>query len=221
MATVPPLGIPVHLIQQYYIPSDETRCAEVKKCLSQNISNPEISKIHLLNERDYAPNDLQASDKIIQTVLGKRLTYEDVFRYASSITERCFLLVSNSDIYFDSSLAEVQRMDFMDGKACQALLRWECSTRRLFGPRPDSQDVWVFEYSPGLPVVPHKYMKYFDFELGRPGCDNKVAYALDLMRMRVFNEPNRIRTWHLHSNPRRQYGLPPVRPPYATIEPQL
>ena len=41
---------------------------------------------------------------------------------------------------------------------------------KLFGPRPDSQDVWILHSN----WVPHKKIrnKHFKITLGMPGCDN-------------------------------------------------
>lgn len=212
--------LPVHLIQQYYIPDDTTRQEEVSQCLRVNLENDSIHKIHMLTEGASYP-ELMASRKIVHKNIGKRLTYLDAFQYINTFSEECLVIISNADICFDSSLVCLQTMDFMEGKACQALLRWEYATKVLFGPRPDSQDSWIFHHRPGNPIIPDRYIQYLNFELGRPGCDNKLIWCLQLMSFHIFNEPKRIQSWHVHRSPIRNYNMSVVKGPYGLVEPLL
>ena len=70
------------LIQQYYIDGNAQRHAENKKCLFYNSHNDAITKIILLNERIYSDEELGVkSNKIVQVVTGRRLTYKDAMEY--------------------------------------------------------------------------------------------------------------------------------------------
>uniref|UniRef100_A0A6C0KA83 Exostosin GT47 domain-containing protein n=1 Tax=viral metagenome TaxID=1070528 RepID=A0A6C0KA83_9ZZZZ len=208
--------LPVHLIQQHYVPSDPQRAAEVNHCLRVNCENERLDRIHLLNET----TETFESEKVLAKNVGARLTYRMAFEYIDSLETECFVALANSDIHFDETLGSLGEMD-LRGSRCQALLRWELWDRTLFGPRPDSQDTWIFRHTPGERVVPEKYLAYFDFEMGRPGCDNKLIFLLHLVGFEIFNEPRRIRTWHCHAETKRAYSLEPVKPPYGLVEPQL
>ena len=66
----------IHLFTQFFIPSTVHRMNELKQCLNRNVNNPEIYQIHLLSERIYSSHELGiSSNKIIQTFIGKRLTF--------------------------------------------------------------------------------------------------------------------------------------------------
>ena len=72
----------VHIFTQFFIPSNKHRHDELKKCLKLNALNRDVYQIHLLVEKQYSIAELgTSSDKIIQTVIGKRLTFQEVFIY--------------------------------------------------------------------------------------------------------------------------------------------
>jgi len=88
------------------------RNAEIKYCLYRNYMNPHITKIHLLNERIYTDTELcdgrvdgqSGGSKIFQTSIGKRLTFEDVFKYIRENHISGYCVLTNADIFLDNSL---------------------------------------------------------------------------------------------------------------------
>jgi hypothetical protein len=95
---------PIFLFYQFFIHPNEDRYNEIKYCLLKNVQNEFVDKIYLLNERIYSDKELGvSSDKIIQIVIHKRLTYYDAFHFISKhIHGFCCLL--NADIWFDFTL---------------------------------------------------------------------------------------------------------------------
>jgi hypothetical protein len=205
------------LIAQYYIDSNPVRAKEIKHCLHQNVDL--FDKIILLNEREYSPEEmgfLHANPKIVQSFVGRRMRYEDAFNYARSLDTPAYIVIANSDIFFDNTLVNIRNSDLSEHKKCMAQLRIEYSPDRppqLFGPRYDSQDAWIF-HTNHLPPFP------INVGLGVPGCDNKLAYLLHCGGFDVINHPDAVRTFHYHTSQVRRYTAKDVIPdPYACIIP--
>jgi hypothetical protein len=104
-----------------------------------------------------------------------------------------------------------------------ALLRYEYNpstapkNAMLFGPRYDSQDAWIFHTNN---TVSPENEKLFSFQLGKPGCDNKIVYLMHLLNFEVVNDPLCIRTYHYHTSQVRRYSAADALPmPLAGIIP--
>jgi hypothetical protein len=221
------------------------RNAEIKQCLYRNYMNPHITKIHLLNERIYTDAELcdrrvdgqSGGSKIVQTSIGKRLTFKDVFKYIRENHIAGYCVLTNADIFFDNSLRKILYSSISTTPQMFALLRYEYRGETdllqcpIFGPRFDSQDTWIIHYSKntegeggvGKGVtsrIKEIHEKAFDFEFGRPGCDNKFAYLANVLGYEVINDPRFIRTYHYHTNQSRNYTRNDViGQPYTLISP--
>ena len=201
----------VHLFTQFFIPPNQYRHAELKQCLKHNAINSNVHTIHLLVERKYSVNELgTSSKKIVQIVIGKRLTFQDVLVYIRVHQIRGYLVLLNSDICFaDSALPNIRRSELHLKKQCMAILRYEYNSDDpkssvIFGPRFDSQDTWVFHSNNLIsPSAEH----VFNFEFGRPGCDNKLVYLLAILGYEVINDPQCIQTYHIHTSKQRSYSM--------------
>ena len=187
----------IYLFTQFYIPKEDKRIKEVNDTLKNNLGNTHIKKIVLLNERIYTPEELGIAcdksnnlDKIEQIVIKDRLTYNFFFQYAS--TFKGYLILANSDIYFDKTLKNIYKTTLTTTKSCYTQLRFE-SNKKLFGPRSDSQDAWLFHSN----YFPEPHMM-FHFQLGQPGCDNKITFWLQQLKYTLYNEPFRIKIYHMH-----------------------
>ena len=97
----------IHLIVQYYRAPEPARQEEIDACLRNNLDNALISQVHLLTEKEFDLTSFPHRDKIVQTVIGGRLTYEHAFRYAKEADPdgRDIWVLANADIWFDESLA--------------------------------------------------------------------------------------------------------------------
>jgi hypothetical protein len=215
-------GDSINLFIQFYIDSNPGRQKEIVKCLKYNLLNDEINKIYLLNERIYTIEELQLTNeeqlvnkKIVQVNMGVRLTYAYFFRYireqSSVITETGekalsgYCILANSDIFMDTSIKKLRYTDIHLHKKMFALLRYDYVNKKakLFGPRMDSQDTWIFHTNF---LVSEREEKMFKFGLGKPGCDNKIIYLMNVLGYEVINDPEYVRTYHLHTSNVRNYN---------------
>ena len=206
------------LIQQYYQSAQGRRRREINTCLEKNLASPYIDRVLLLNEEYY--KDLPDHPKLTSLVLGKRLTYKTALEAARDhVPAGDFVIISNSDIWFNDTLASLWRIPLKAQSLFLALLRWEDTASgapHLFGPRADSQDTWILARD-ALPAS----LTDLDYPFGQSGCDN--AIALDMMRkkMLVVNPAYTIKTMHLHRSNVRTYDPKNIlyRPHYLHLEP--
>jgi len=241
--TPPPEHIDIHLFCQFFINTDESRQAEIVSCLVKNAANPYITHIHLLNERIYTVAEMGVnSPKIIQyDNCGERMTFKHIIDYVHDIGILGYFILANSDIIFDDTLinlplSTIHECDFTRARGLEwkgerngrgvprkemfSLLRYEYDTvdmqkSALFGPRFDSQDTWIFHSNN---FIDSSQSKIFDIEFGRPGCDNKLIYLMNILGFTIINDPQFIKTYHLHTiiarNHIKKDTLPP---PYGIV----
>ena len=214
----------INIFAQFFIHPNQNRYKEIKTCLKKNALNKSISKIYLLNERIYTKEELGvSSNKIVQVNIKTRLTYADVFKYINDNSIMGYNIFMNSDIFLDNTINNLQKTDIHLNKKMYALLRYECinldryEESKIFGPRADSQDTWIIHSNFN---VKNNECKIFDFEFGKPGCDNKLIYLMKTLGYGVINEPDFIKTYHLHNTPIRKYTQKDaIGEPYGQIIP--
>lgn len=209
----------IYLIQQYFIPDKTKRIREIRSTLKQNIDCKHIDKIILLNEQIYS--DVPDIDKIQQVVIGKRLTYMDVFKYAKqNLPSNSFVVFSNSDIYLDETINNLYNIDME--KKFLSLLRYDTTSDgeppKLFGPRPDSQDTWIFK-NDSIDFEPTQ--EDFGFHFGIPGCDNAINISMFKKRFLVANPALTIKTYHNQESQIRTYNRSDVidKPMFLYVSP--
>lgn len=220
---------PIHVFCQFFLPKTADRVVEIQKCLRFNIENPCIAKVYLLNERIYTEEEMGIVDssakdksKIVQSNHGRRLKFSDVFAYIDAQAIKGYNVIVNSDIFLDKSIEKLQKSDLHKEKKMIALLRYEYDPTnivksKIFGPRHDSQDTWILHSN--FNIRP-EHRKVFDFEFGKPGCDNKITYLMTILGYEVVNDPTFIKTYHVHSNQTREYTIMDrVSEPFALIVP--
>jgi hypothetical protein len=200
----------VWVFTQFFKHNDAKRFKEIKQCLIKNCACPHIDKIVLINEKDYT-NDFSSipgSKKIEQFVSGRRLTYADFLQYVYDMVPRnVFTVLCNADIYFGDSLLDLHKIN-MDDKML-GLLRWDVGSdgledeAKIFGPRADSQDTWIF-LSDSIKSRKWDYNK-FNFQLGQAGCDNAFAGHILRQKFVISNPSVSFKTFHLHNTNIRNY----------------
>ncbi len=221
---MPPVKDHIIVITQFYIDTSVYRYDEIKYCLLQNIKNPQISAVVLLNEREYTPIELGLNEKqmrkVIQIVIGTRLYFRDAFTYIREQRYSGYFIIANSDIFFDTSLVKLRYSDLSTSRKMMAQLRFEFkpgNTEQIFGPRYDSQDSWIFHTNN---EVSDEFLRGLNFTLGKPACDNKFAYLLTLDNFEIVNDPKCIKTLHYHTSQIRNYTPADVIPqPWCCIIP--
>lgn len=217
----------INLFQQFYINNIYERQNEIRKTLLYNCNNNSINNIYLLNERIYNDEELGVkSDKIKQIVINKRMTYQDVFTFVNNNNIDGYIIISNSDIFFDKTINNIQKCEVIKDKKVYCLNRFNFNSNHLSGldldlsGRPDCQDVWIY-HSKFNNILFNKDI--FDITLGIPGCDNKIIYLFKLLGFNCYNEPEIIKSYHFHKIITRNYDENTKRPnyPYYAIFPVL
>ncbi len=230
--------VPIYLFTQYFIENkSKERRKELQSCLRQNFMNPLITRIYLMNEREYTLAEMGFAEeertavtaKIQQHILGRRLNFADPLdlfekervilleETSASASGGCYIIMANADIYFAPNL---QRLFFtqelMENRSALALLRMDVPAdpnkdRPSLSPQSDCQDTWVF-HSNHLPTK--KALDEFRaVEFGKPGCDKKIAYSMFMDGYTVINDPITITTFHLHLSEVRNYSVADALPP--------
>ncbi len=214
----------INIFCQYFIHPNKERHEEIVKCLKMNVNNEYITQIYLLNERIYTEEELDiSSNKIIQINIGHRLQFKDVFEYINSNNITGYNVIINSDIFFTSDIKNLFKTDIHINKKMYALLRYEydeidIEKSQLFGHRGDSQDTWIIHSNFNIGT---KENKMFNFEFGKPGCDNKLIYLMFLLGYEVLNDPEFIKSYHIHKSNIRNYNVTQtISPPYEIIMPK-
>lgn len=206
----------VNLFVAVYTESHKGRKNELDFCLNKNISNHSIDRVYILLEP--GAEHVNTSEKEIIINTDTRVTYKYFFQIINSVTERDDInIIVNSDIFFESVDIEKIKVSLTHGK-CFALARHEVdlSFGTYFVDRSDSQDSWCF-------CGPVRYDQFeCDFQLGKPGCDNRIAHELKNAGYDISNPSKNIRSFHLHTTQVRTYERTPehvVPPPYLRLEP--
>ena len=211
----------IHIISQFFIPDNSLRYQEIQYCLVKHVEHPDVDCIHLLVERLYSDQELGvASNKIKQIDIGQRMTFEDVFVYIRKNKIRGYIAFMNSDMYFaKGALQRIRTSNMHNQKEMCALLRYESSKNgaSIFGPRYDSQDVWIIHSNS---TVPQQCEKAFRFPFGKPGCDNKLVYLMKILGYTIVNDPKAVQTFHVHSDNQRSYtASDALLPPWGMVIP--
>jgi len=188
-----------NLFINYFDHDNQDRKKEIEYCLEMNKKNKLIDNIIIVNR-------------------GERSTYGDFFRAMISYNKDVNI-IANADIYFDDTIKLAEKIKKMN---CFALTRWEnhngtvmSFNQRHGRPSPPqwSQDAWIFRGSVVRPesfdsviaVNSSRQSVEIPFQLGIPGCDNKIAAVLREKGYNVTNPSLSIRAIHLHKNSSRSY----------------
>lgn len=194
-------GEHIYLVYQYFIPKTKERLEEMQYCMKKNLQNSAFKKIFLLNERKYTREELGLKqytqniidERIEQVIVGNRLKFNNIYEFVDKKKLLGFVVVINSDIFFDDTIRILNKTDTHLHKSLISLLRYEyrkymidIGDARLFGPRGDSQDTWIFHSDYNI-KKPHR--KAFNFYFGQPGCDNKLLYLYKTLGYKIYNDP--------------------------------
>jgi predicted O-methyltransferase YrrM len=214
-ARTPKFAVPL-VVTSYVVP--EARAAELNECLLLNVANPFVEAVHVLVENPSEEYDLalaggplacmratMSHPKIRRVPFGRRVTYKDIFEYASSAFAGRAVMVSNADIWFDTTLGRLDGVD-LEG-------RFLCMSRDdMAHMGANSQDTWMFK-------APLRQFPC-DWFLGPRGSENKVAYEAARARLEVFNPSLDVRTHHKHAtNYRVGATLEQMPGPYLYVSP--
>ncbi len=215
---------PIYLIYQYFVHREASRNKELQDCLRKNVENPHITKIYLLNEKIYDKKELGIdSSKIEQRNIVSRIKFKDVFNFVEKESLKGYIVTCNADIFLDKTIDNLRKSTMSTKKQLLAQLRFNYTNKqlgkcKLFGPRADSQDAWIWHSN----FNPKKEEKLFNIMFGKPGCDNKLIYLFNLIGFDVINQPYFVKTYHIQKGNKRDYdGIQPLPGPYMMKSPYI
>ncbi len=189
------------LLTTYFNPKTEDRLNEFKTCFEMNIANNFIDKIIVFAESDSnaIPSFLK-HDKVNVVSFEGRPKYSDFFKYAADNLEHGkTIIIANTDIYFDETIALASRVNFSNILACVS--RWNIDkdgSKNLQGCG-DSHDVWIFKNPISFPGS--------DIFLGISGCDTLLAIRASANGYTLINPSLSIIANHLHFSVERNNNL--------------
>ena len=165
-----------------------------------NYNNKVIDNIVLLTDRLYSEEELGVSfNHLTQVIKGDRVSYKDVLDYIYDFNVKGYIIFANTDVFFDSSLRTIKKAQLPTKSKMFTLLRHEFSpsnihldTCKLFGPRPDSQDAWIWHTNTN---ITEKQRTLFNFKVGVPFSNCKLLYLLNLIGISCYNEPLLIKCY--------------------------
>lgn len=178
----------------------EQRNKEFKFCLKKN--SEIFDKVILLNEKIYSDEELGTTENIQQIDIHKRLSYKDVFEFIKQ-SEPGYYVFGNLDLFVAPDFKlKVLASEFAYKKQFGAILRHEYEENskledcRLFRTsknvvRVDSQDIWIIHSN-----YCRDSFDNLDFLLGKPGCDNTLAYRMHTKGFSIINAPKHYKIYH-------------------------
>lgn len=191
----------MNIIVQSYAEPNAGRMGEYITCMLANLNHYYVKTVYNLYESEEGlPDSVRSHPKYRGVPLGKRMTYQDAFAFASkNLAPDEIVGILNLDIYvalaFD--MGELRNV-LSDKNTVLALSRHELDEKTgtpYMDPafasilHSNTQDGWFFKN----PIRDADY----NIELGRLGCDNAVAQALKNANYGVFNLAERFVLVHL------------------------
>lgn len=186
----------INLFSGYFKSSDNHRAKELDLCLQKNRANKHFDNVFLFTNR---------------------ISYQEFFDQTKNYPNDINIL-ANGDIYFDDSIKHTLNMRPRD---CYALTRWELVKtevisfedrhREGMAQARHSQDAWIFRGAVSN--------VFGGFDLGIPGCDNRIAHEIYSAGYNISNPSLTIKAIHVHGSDKRSYPEGQNIPrPYKWIE---
>lgn len=191
----------VNVYYNHYAPKEDVRKKEMGYCLDKLTNSENIDNLYLIiSNEDYKKYKNPNPDKIKVIISDERPTYRYVFDLIDSKTGiNDYNITLNSDCYIEESsykfLSYLKRVD------CWALTRWNIINEKMdlkFKDRKFSQDCWIIKGNP-------KKINDINFNFGKPGCDNRIAYKLKKGGYNIYNPSIDFRVIHYHVCDIRNY----------------
>ncbi len=197
------------LICQYYVPKDKLRRDEIDTCFRKNIENPLITKMLIFFEKKEDMPLIPDIPKIEKRFYADRLTYGFWLKETNKMPVGTLSLVINSDIYLTESISHlISSKDYLlKEKKFVALTRYNPNTEGegfVLNSNPHwTQDTWaIVKPEQGFSSA---LIQETSFELGQPGCDNKIVAVMHSYGFNVTNPCGTVHTIHLQADEKRSY----------------
>jgi hypothetical protein len=198
------------LFTSYYRDQNPKRHAELLHCLEQNYANKHLHAIVIFLEGKR--EDFPEIPKNVTVIESQRPTFKDFFDTANTIVgPDDYAIIANTDIYFDRS---IRLLNFLEmNKGCVALSRHHYYSKDRIELHNEqwSQDVWIFKGQ-------IKPIKNCEFNMGIPGCDNRIAHEIYQAGYELYNPAKSIKAIHYHMSEVRNYSMSiKIQKPYRPV----
>jgi hypothetical protein len=192
---------------QYYKPKSAARRAEIDECLRKNIANPKIDRLMLFFEDESHMSEVQDTPNMVKQFLPERMNYAFWLKETDKLPVGAVSLLLNSDIFLDDSLEYLKKeaANILQRQMFIALTRYNPDGNgfKLNSNPHWTQDVWGV--AKGAEPFHKALFQEAAFELGQPGCDNKIAYVMHSYGYTVTNPCYQLKSIHLQADTAREY----------------
>jgi hypothetical protein len=195
------------LFAQYYVPKTQKRRDEIDQCFKKNIENTLVKNFVILFEREEDMKLIPNHKKITKKFFPDRMTYAHWLKETEQLKPGTLSLLVNSDIYLTDSVKHLvsHAKQMQEKKSFLALSRYNPALDGVeLNSNPHwTQDTWgIVKGEDPLPIA---LFQETAFELGQPGCDNKIAYVMHSYGFAVTNPCTQVCTVHLQEDSARSY----------------
>jgi hypothetical protein len=197
----------LHLHAQYYVPKEHDRRREIDECFKRNVNNPLVKRFTIFFEKSDDLNLIESHSKVRKIVIPRRLTYRDWLEATADVPLGELSILINSDIYLNESVSHLLE-NIEEIKSRRLFIALSRYNPFEFGLELNknshwTQDLWGLVQD-GTPF-PKQLLQEVAFELGQPGCDNKIAYVMHSYGYTLTNPCLKVETVHLQSSVERAY----------------
>lgn len=195
----------VNVFYNYYKSQKEERYKEILYCFDKLLKNKFVDNLYVLcSDELFIEND-----KIVKINLSKQPKFYDIFNLIKFFSkDNDINIIINSDCYIDEENIRIIKKHLKNNEA-YLLSRWDILKidplkvqHFNIVNRNDSgvsQDAWIFKGKPKKDLIG-------DYEMGRAGCDNAIAYEFDKSGYSISNPSFTIKIYHYHLSKIRTYG---------------
>lgn len=195
----------INVFYNYYKPKQYERHNEILYCFNMLLKNDNIDNLYVLLSDDLEVDN----DKLIKIRITNQPKFKDFFNIINFyVNDNDINIILNSDCYLDKDNIELIKK-YINKDDAFLLSRWDILSFKPFKSehfntinKDDngcSQDVWIFKGKT-------KQGLNGNFEMGRAGCDNAIAYEFDSAGYNVSNPSFTIKAYHYHLSGIRTYG---------------
>lgn len=194
----------VNVFYNYYKPPQEERQEEIDYCFKELLKNDKIDNLYVLSS-----DEVNIQGDFVEIQITGQPKFNDFFKIIDFYSEENDInIILNSDCFLKSESIDIIKNNLKNDEA-YVLSRWDIlqltpfKTEHFNVTNKDesgcSQDCWIFrgKTKNGLEG---------DFEMGRAGCDNAIAYEFDTAGYKVSNPSFTIKVYHYHLSGIRTYG---------------
>lgn len=196
----------IHLYINFYTDKNIERQKELDYCVNVNSTLNDIECVHIIMDDLTKYKYLeQLYPKVKLHLLQTRPMFYDFFSLANkeSGNPRCINILSNTDIFFDSSLSLLKSFQWNNHVLC--LSRQDLMYEK-------SQDTWIWQGKLNIP-------QHSKFYLGILGCDSVIANSFRETGYTIANPCFSILCHHVHKSQIRNYNSDYVPGTFAFVKP--